>query len=161
MKKYLFLALLLASAGIIQAQEKAELTTRELLETKNFVFKAQTVNPQRGRFRQLTSDYDVVVTSDTIIAFLPFFGRAYSAPINPSEGGIKFTSGKFDYSVTKGKKQRWIVKIKPGDVKDVQDLYFTIFDNKKATLLVNSVNRESILFNGYIIEGRDQPKKAF
>lgn len=162
MKKYFSLiVVLLAVAGIVHAQEKAELTTQQLLETKNFIFKAETVNPQRGRLRQLTTEYDVIVTSDTVIAFLPFFGRAYSAPINPAEGGIKFTSGKFDYSLAPGKKKSWALKIKPNDVKDVQDLYFTIFDNKKATLLVNSLNRESIVFNGYIIEGKDKEKKAF
>ena len=160
MKKYIFLVALLAAVGFVHAQEKTELTTKQLLETKNFIFKAETVTPQRGRFRQLTSEYDVVVTNDTVIAFLPFFGRAYSAPINPSEGGIKFTSGKFGYSLEHGKKKRWTLKIKPEDVKEVQDMYFTIFDNKKATLLVNSLNRESIVFNGYIIEGKDQ-KKAF
>ena len=153
--------MMLAGAGLLHAQEKSELTTQQMLETKNFIFKAQTVNPQRGRLRQLTSEYDVVVTNDTVIAFLPYFGRAYSAPINPSEGGIKFTSGKFGYSLAAGKKKSWTLKIKPDDIKDVQDLYFTIFDNKKATLLVNSLNRESILFNGYIIEGKDQEKKAF
>jgi hypothetical protein len=161
MKKYCFLIMMLAGTSILYAQEKTELTTRQMLETKNFIFKAQTVNPQRGRLRQLTSEYDVVVTNDTVIAFLPYFGRAYSAPIDPSEGGIKFTSGKFDYSLTAGKKKSWTLKIKPDDIKDVQDLYFTIFENKKATLLVNSMNRESILFNGYIIEGKDQQKKAF
>ena len=161
MKKYYFLIMMLAGAGLLHAQEKSELTTQQMLETKNFIFKAQTVNPQRGRLRQLTSEYDVVVTNDTVIAFLPYFGRAYSAPINPSEGGIKFTSGKFGYSLAAGKKKSWTLKIKPDDIKDVQDLYFTIFDNKKATLLVNSLNRESILFNGYIIEGKDQEKKGF
>ena len=161
MKKYCFLIMMLAGVSILHAKEKTELTTRQMLETKNFIFKAQTVNPQRGRLRQLTSEYDVVVTSDTVIAFLPYFGRAYSAPIDPTEGGIKFTSGKFDYSLTAGRKKSWTLKIKPDDIKDVQDLYFTIFENKKATLLVNSMNRESILFNGYIIEGKDQQKKAF
>jgi hypothetical protein len=161
MKKHCFLIMMFAGTSILHAQEKTELTTRQMLETKNFIFKAQTVNPQRGRLRQLTSEYDVVVTNDTVIAFLPYFGRAYSAPINPSEGGIKFTSGKFDYSLAAGRKKSWTLKIKPDDIKDVQDLYFTIFDNKKATLLVNSLNRESIVFNGYIIEGKDRQKKAF
>ena len=74
-------------ATIIQAQEKKEPTTQQIVESKNYIFKAESVNPQRGRFRYLTSaEYDLVVTSDTVIAYLPYFGRAYSAPINPSEG---------------------------------------------------------------------------
>lgn len=159
--KYIIINLLLLSmATTITAQEKTELNVQELLETKNFIFKAESVNPARGRLRQLTSEYDVVVKPDTVVSFLPYFGRAYTAPINPSEAGLKFTATSFDYSLNKGKKQRWEVAIKPNDAQDVQALYFTIFNNGKATLRVNSNNRESITFNGYIIEGK-AGKKGF
>jgi len=161
MKHFIAIALLLAVTAIAQAQEKDAAATQQLVESKNYIFKAESVNPPRGRFRQLTSEYDLVVNSDTVSAFLPYFGRAYTAPINSSEGGIKFSSSDFEYTVEKKKKNSWQVFIKPKDVSDTQELYLTIFDNKKATLRVNSVNRESILFNGYIREGKAKDKKAF
>jgi hypothetical protein len=145
----------------MHAQEKNEPSAQQVLESKNFVFKAESVNPPRGRFRQLTSDYDLVVTGDTVIAYLPYFGRAYSAPINASEGGIKFTSSNFDYTVDKKKKRSYEILIKPNDAPEVQALYLTVFDNNKASLRVNSLNRESISFNGYIIPGKERAKKAF
>lgn len=148
----------LTSAAI--AQDNNQLNVQELVETRNFVFKAESVNPTRGRLRQLTSEYDVVVKPDTVVTFLPYFGRAYSPPINPSEGGLKFTSTSFNYAAGKGKKRRWEISIKPNDAQDVQVLYFTIFDNGRASLRVNSTNRESISFNGYIVEG-NALKKAF
>lgn len=161
MKYILTISLLLLLAPMIQAQEKNELTTQQLLESKNYIFKAESVNPPRGRFRQLTSEYDLVVTSDSVIAYLPYFGRAYSAPINSAEGGIKFTSADFEYSMDKKKKRSYEVVIKPKDIQDVQTLYLTVFDNKKASLRVNSINRESISFNGYIMPGKDRAKKPF
>ena len=161
MKYLIAIVLLLSVKAIAQAQEKDAVSAQQLLESKNYIFKAESVNPPRGRFRQLTSEYDLVVTGDTVIAFLPYFGRAYTAPINPSEGGIKFTSSNFEYKVEKKKKSGWEVFIKPKDVSDAQELYLTIFDNKRATLRVNSVNRESISFNGYIVEGKEKGKKAF
>lgn len=161
MKYIITTALLVLLATMIQAQEKKELTTQQIVESKNYIFKVESVNPQRGRVRYLTSEYDLVVTSDTVIAFLPYFGRAYSAPINPSEGGIKFTSSDFEYTVGKKKRRSWQILIKPKDASDIQVLYLTIFDNNKATLQVNSINRESISFNGYIIEGKEKDKKAF
>jgi hypothetical protein len=160
--KYIITAcLLLSLATIIQAQEEKEPTTQEMVESKNYIFKAESVNPPRGRVRYLTPEYDLVVTNDTVIAYLPYFGRAYSAPINPSEGGIKFTSSDFEYTVEKKKKRSWEILIKPKDNRDIQALYLTIFDNKKASLRVNSINRESISFNGYIVEGKEKEKKAF
>ena len=161
MKYFMAIALLLSVTAITQAQEKDAAATEQLVESKNYVFKAESVNPPRGRFRQLTSEYDLVVTGDTVIAYLPYFGRAYTAPINPSEGGIKFTSSDFEYKVEKKKKRSWEVFIRPKDSRDVQELYLTIFDNSRATLRVNSVNRESISFNGYIVEGKEKGKKAF
>ena len=161
MKYMITTSLLVVLATIIQAQEKKEPSTQQIVESKNYIFKAESVNPQRGRFRQLTSEYDVVVTSDTVTAYLPYFGRAYSAPINPSEGGIKFTSSDFEYTVEKKKRRSWQIMIKPKDASDIQALYLTIFDNNKATVRVNSLNRESISFNGYIIEGKEKDKKAF
>lgn len=162
MKYIITTALLAMLATIIEAQEeKKESTTQQIVESKNYIFKAESVNPPRGRYRYLTSEYDLVVTSDTVTAYLPYFGRAYSAPINPSEGGIKFTSSDFDYTVEKKKRRSWQIMIKPRDASDIQALYLTIFDNNKATLRVNSVNRESISFNGYIIEGKQKDKKAF
>jgi len=143
------------------AQEKNPSNIQQAIETKNFVFKAESVTPQRGRMRQLTPEYDVVLRPDTITSFLPYFGRAFTASINSSEGGIKFTATNFDYTVSPKKKNRWEITIKPKDVNDVRELYLTVFDNGRATLQVSSNNRESISFNGFLQEGNPIAKKAF
>ena len=134
-------------------------TTKRIIEAKNYIFKAQTVTPSRGSLRQLTSEYDLTVSGDSVIAYLPYFGRAYSAPIN-TEGGINFSSAKSGYFV-KQKKNRWEITIEPGDVTDVQQLHLDIYQNGRANLLVNSINRQSISFSGYIVEGKGQVRKAF
>ena len=59
------------------------------------------------------------------------------------------------------KKNRWEIVIKPKDVSDVRELYLTIFNNGRASLGVNSSNRESISFNGIVREGNPINKKAF
>jgi hypothetical protein len=152
--KYLLTGILVAAlATAVQAQEK-DINVQQLTETKNFIFKAEAVSPARGRTRQLTPEYDLVVTPDTVISFLPYFGRAFAAPIDPSAGGIKFTSSKFDYGVKKAKRKGYEISIRPHDVTDIQALYITVFNNGRATLRVNSLNRESISFTGYI-ENRD------
>jgi hypothetical protein len=162
MKSLIYIALITMLAGTmsVQAQSKDPVENKRIVEAKNFVFSAQTATPQRGRLVNLTSEYDLTIAGDSIIAFLPYFGRAYTAPIPGAEGGIKFTSTNSSYSMTP-KKGKWEIVIRPKDVSDVQELYLDIFDNGSANLRVTSVNRSAISFNGYIREGKARAKRAF
>src|ERR1700754_3466256 len=101
-----------------KSAKQAAITT--MVEAQNYVFKAQQAMPMAGNVRQLTSDYSLKVTKETIVSDLPFFGRAYTAPMDPTKGGIQFNSKSFDYTVTPGKKEGWNVLIKPKDFNDVQ-----------------------------------------
>ena len=136
-----------------KADKKAEKAAqvKAMIESQRYVFKPQTALPMRGRTMQLTSEYTVKVSKDTIISDLPYFGRSFTAPIDPSKGGIQFNSTKFDYKVEEIKKG-WQITIKPTDVSDVQQFYFTIFNNGSATLQVTSTNRTPISFNGSVVE---------
>jgi hypothetical protein len=158
LSRFLILLTILGSS-VATAQNLDPATVKKIVRSKNFIFKAQYVNPQSGSTRPLTSEYDVSVKNDKIVSYLPFFGRAYTAPINPTDGGIKFTSVKFDYTI-KQKNKKWDVRIRPRDVSDVQDMYLTVFDNGRASLRVISTNRQSISYDGYILESK-QEKKAF
>ncbi len=125
--------------------------TKNLIDSQNFVFVAEYVSPiGRGR-RHLTSNYEVKVTKDTVISYLPYFGRAYSVPFNSTNIGFDFTSTNFDYEVTPNKKG-WEILIKPKDQNDNQQLSFLIFNNGSASLNISSVNRSPISYEGYITE---------
>lgn len=152
-KFYLVLLSLLVFVGgmEVNAQDMDSSSIRQKVESKQFKFVAQTANPMRGRVIQLTSLYDLQVSGDSVIATLPYFGRAYSAPVNPSDNGINFTSVKSDYQSSFMKK-RWEVKIRPRDVQTINEMNLTIHPNGRATLQVNSNNRQPISFNGFIAE---------
>jgi hypothetical protein len=121
-----------------------------MINAHEFKFIADRVTPLRGRMRQLTSSYDVTVKKDSLVSYLPYFGRAYQAPMDPSKGGIQFTSTQFSYEVNADKKNSWNVVIKPKDQPDVQQFLFTIFENGTATLNVTSTHRDPISFYGNI-----------
>lgn len=145
----------------VQSQEKGQGMddgkVSELVSGRNFVFQAQTVFPMRGRSRQINGDgYDVVVTKDTVNSYLPYFGRAYTAPLDPSKGGIQFVSTDFAYTEEPGKQGGWNITIKPNDVQDVQQFYFTISKDGYASLQITSTNRQPISFNGIIREKRNR-----
>lgn len=140
----------------IQAQNKKDKKAqiKTIVEAQNYVFKAQTALPQSGSTRQLTSDFDLQVSKDTIVSDLPYFGRAFTAPLNPSEGPLQFTSTDFQYSVSNRKKGGWDVVITPKDVNDPRQLNLSIFDNGTASVIVTSYNRQPISFNGYVTAKR-------
>ena len=121
-----------------------------MVSNKNFIFVAERVNPLRGMTRNLTSEYDVMIFKDSLVSYLPYFGRAYQAPINPNEGGIQFTSTDFSYATNSTKNKSWMVSVKPRDNRDIQELSFNIFDNGTATLNVTSLNIDPISFTGYV-----------
>lgn len=77
---------------------------QNLISSKNYVFVAQTALPIGSRAINLTTAYDLRVLGDTVVSELPYFGRAFVAPMNPSEGGIRFTSTDFNYTVKDRKK---------------------------------------------------------
>lgn len=122
----------------------------QLVNQHSFTFIAQNMQPMRGRQRTLSSYYYLEVKSDSVISFLPYFGRAFIAPIDPSKGGLQFTSTQFDYKITTSKPNEWNVTIIPRDVSSVHQVSFLIFDNGNATLNINSVHRDPISFSGYL-----------
>ena len=147
--KSLLLILGIGLAAVAGAQSKVDI--KALVESQNYVFKAQTAMPLSGRVRHLTSDYDLKISKTSVVSYLPYFGRAYVAPIDPSKGGIQFTSKDFNYTMTPGKKEGWTVVVKPKDYRDVQQMTLTISSAGYATLQVISTNRQAISFNGIIV----------
>ena len=131
---------------------KSSSQIQDLIDSKNYVFVAQTAIPIGGRAINLTSPYEVRVSGDTVASDLPYFGRAFVAPINPSDGGIHFTSTNFNYKVEGRKKGGWDIEILPKDSKDVRQMHLTLSASGYGTLQVVSNNRQQISYNGYVKE---------
>ncbi len=123
------------------------------IDAQTYTFKAQYAMPMRGGQKYLTGDYDLRVTKDSVIAYLPYFGRAYmSAPITPEESGIMFTSTKFGYKIEPKKKGGWLITITPANVKYVAKLMLDVSPSGTASLNVSSNYRDVITFTGYVKE---------
>jgi hypothetical protein len=99
--------------------------------------------------RQSTSEYDLRISGDSLVSYLPYFGRAYSAPAPGERGGFNFTSSKFDYVIVPRKKG-WEINIKPKDVNDVREFALSVSEKGYATLRALSNNRQPISYTGYI-----------
>ena len=150
-KLMLLLALVLMSAAGFAQEKPAKV--KSMIESKNFVFVAQSVMPMSGPVRQLTSEYDMKVTNNTLDTYLPYFGRAYQAPLDPTKGGIEFKSKDFTFD-TKTKKKGWDIVIHPKDNRDVRELYLSVSRDGYATLEVTSNDRQAIRYTGYVGEAK-------
>lgn len=135
-----------------QGQDKKvrDSVMKNIIDTKTYTFIAQTAQPIGGKLRELTSTYQLDVHNDTVNADLPYFGRAYTASIDPSQGGIHFTSTNFDYISTPKKKGGWTILIKPKENIDARQLILDVSSSGFANLQVLSNNRQAISFAGYV-----------
>jgi len=148
----LFLVFLAAFSSVnLRAQDKT-VAIKDLVDSGQFIFLAQTAMPSSGPTKQLTSEYDVRLSKNTFVSHLPYFGRAYSAPYGTGDGGFNFTSKDFTYSPKTRKKGGWEITIKPKDVTDVREFLLTVSENGYGTLQVMSNNRRPISFSGYVTE---------
>lgn len=173
--KNFFIVALLFAAGQLQAQtDKA--TTVKILESQNYVFVATSASPLNaadinkvlssmpgytggaGNVMLTGSNYDLSVTADSVVAYLPYYGRSFTPKMGGiDEGGIKFKSKKFSYKNTPRKKGGWIITIVPKDVKDNYSLTLVATEKGYASLTVTNNTQQPITFSGYLAEPK--PKK--
>jgi hypothetical protein len=155
------------SLNVMAQTDKA--TTAKIVEAKSYTFVARSATPlnvqdisavlgnmpgamQGGSINLNESYYEVKVTPDSVVAFLPYYGRSFSAPINQTEGGVKFKTKDFTYTSKKGKKRGWDIVVQTKDDKENYRLAFSIGDGGYATLSLNSITKQSITYQGYLKE---------
>jgi Domain of unknown function (DUF4251) len=150
MKQFLLLLIIAFSFSLLKAQDKTGVI-KKIVQAQEYVFTPQTAHPIAMRTINLSSGFDLQISKDSIIAYLPYYGRANSAPLSPNEtGGITFTSTKFQYAITLAKNGGWDVLIKPEDVTEIRMINLSISEEGYTTVYVTSNSRQAISFNGRI-----------
>ncbi len=141
-----------------QKKERIE-KIREIIRSKNFVFKAETVNGVNTRTKTLTTDFGVEVRNDSVFSYMPYYGNNYSndyASQNKSPMG--FIQPVDSYSMKRTNKGYYI-DIDVTNNHDVINLKFHINKDGEATLSANSINRSSVSYTGFIIIPVEEPKE--
>ena len=162
---FIFLALFAFTANA--QTDKA--TTAKIVEGKTYTFVATSAIPLNstdinnilskmggnaggGMINLSGASYDVKITADSVVAYLPYYGRSYNAPLNRDDSGFKFLSKDFTYSSKNRKKGGWEVIINTKDTKESPRLSFSISENGYGSLIITSNNKQSITYNGYLAE---------
>ena len=149
---------LMASVMLAACATPAERAEREArvavaveqgLETQHYKVKVQMMYPRRGKAVNLTSDYALEVRGDTVVSYLPFFGRAYSVPYGGGKG-FDFTGTISHYEMQKDKKGRTKILFKTDSGEDFITYRLEIFTNGRTFIDVQSQSREAISYSGEI-----------
>lgn len=151
MKKYITM-LLIAAASFTACNKNTvpqdNVAVEQLINSKQYVFRAETANPLGGTTVRLTSEYDLIIKPGQFIATLPYYGRAYTADRNFT--GMRFTSNEFRYTTSVNDNGGWEIIIEPLDIPEVQNMLLSITEDGYAILYINSSNRQAISYNGKI-----------
>ncbi len=161
MKTRLFLSVTLISFILVActSQKQTGSTTQnttieqinEKVKTKNFKIDVNYAYPMSGKSIYLDSGYTLILRNDSALAYLPFFGVAYTAPYGTDDGGVKFREPIKNYSATRQKNDgEWSIKFNINTSNYNYDLYVDIYSNGKAMINVSSPQRQSIKFSGEI-----------
>jgi hypothetical protein len=148
--KNLFLIFLLAITVPVCAQADRTAAIKALVDAKSYDFHATTATAMDGMVKNLTSEYLVKMSPDSIVGFLPYFGRG-NAPTMDGDG-ISFTTKDFSYDSRPTKKGGWEITIRPKDdgQRSVSQLYFSIRSNGLTTIHVMAPHKDPITFDGEI-----------
>lgn len=156
----LTLFVILSSSLHAQTRTEKRITeVKQLIESKNYVFVAESATPLSGSFIRLTSIYFLKINKDSLDSHLPYFGVAFRAPMGTTESPLSFTSTDFDYSIKESRNAGFQIKIRINKPSDPDLMILSVSSSGYATLTVNSMHRQSISFYGEVVSREFLEKK--
>lgn len=138
-----------------------------LLEKNQFTFIAQHATPTNAdvvnamnsfpggssaRMLNLDSGYTIEIQSNELNITLPYFGRMYTANMDPSKNSYRFSTKDFTINKNEGKKGSSVYNIVANDNQNVRKINMQVFKNGKTYVFIDSNDRQSISYEGYITE---------
>lgn len=163
MKKFRLLFLigtvLLAGGQSLFAQSKKEKSeqkekeVKEVIESKQFTINVDRALPMGGRSVNLTTSYSLEMRGDSAISYLPYFGRAYTAPYGGGNG-MRFEKEVADYQCTYNKKGVAKIQFVARTDEDTYRFAIQVYPNGSASINVTPVNKQSITYQGELVSGK-------
>jgi len=144
-----------SSCGVLTGETHAEKTAREAREAQMVVENLQAGNfrididrmyPLRGSSQHVTN-YSVTVKDGMIDSHLPFIGQAWRVPYGGGHA-LNFDAPIGNYSVFQNGKEGYEIRIYVKTDEDEHLYRITLFDNGRASLDVQSGNRDRISYSG-------------
>ena len=157
MKKYLIVLFTIAFAACssLTSAEKAERDAKKAqavekaLAERRYKVEISMMNPRRGGSVNVSPDFSLEVKGDTLVSYLPYFGRTYSVPYGGGKG-LNFTAPISEYHTTEGRNGAKLIMMKAVNEEDVYSFRLEIFTNGNTTIDLTARERESISYDGHL-----------
>ena len=172
----LAVVLTVSSCGVLSSETREERARREArearmvdenLQSADFRIEIDRMYPVRGSSQHVTN-YSVTVKDGVLNSHLPYIGQAWRVPYGggpgpelsgrkrgdagrvPHGGGhaLNFSAEIGGYDVVRTRNEGYEVRIYVKTDEDQHVYTLTVFDNGRASLDVQSQNRERISFSG-------------
>lgn len=129
------------------AEQAAKVKTA--LTERNYKISVDRMYPMKGSSKNVSYGYSVEVRNDSLISYLPYFGRAYSVPYGGGKG-LNFSEriGSYEEALLKNGKHH--IEIGVTNEEDTYLYTIDVFDNGNSTIAVQSRQREPISYAGRI-----------
>ncbi|QZT36775.1 DUF4251 domain-containing protein [Halosquirtibacter xylanolyticus] len=166
MIKRLFTVILICILFVytIQAQSRKEKKAQAYQEmvkdiaSGEFNLEATRVNFNSGTRQIQGEGYSLKLKGDSVEAYLPFFGRAYSVDYNGG-GAIEFDEPINKIDIRKDEKKRKVqMTLRVVTTKDVYDVQLTLFPGS-GTINVSSNRRSSINYEADLVFPKKKSEK--
>lgn len=154
---FILVAILWSSCATSEekAAQMAELSANvtNALNNRDYKIVIDRMYPMRGSSRQVSFGYSVEVRNDTLISYLPYFGRAFNVPYGGGKG-LNFTAPIGSYQEFMKRNGQRHIEI--GVTNDEDTYFYTIevFDNGSSSVDVRARQRERISYSGNVEFGR-------
>lgn len=158
MKKYLVLMVLAASTLVMltgcatpeeRAARQAELARKVIsaLNERRYKIDVERMYPPRGTSKSVSYSYSVEVRNDSLISYLPYFGRAYNVPYGGGKG-LNFSAPISSYQEIEKRNGQRHIEIGLSNEEDIFLYTIEVFDNGRSSIEVQSRQRERISYSG-------------
>lgn len=146
------LATLTACSSLTPAEKAAEEAkiasqVENALTERHYKITINRMNPRRGPSVSVSNDFSLEVKGDTLISYLPYFGRAYSIPYGGGKG-LNFTAPIKDYQEEKGHKDGTLIRMTVDNEEDLLTFNIEVFSNGNTTIDLTMRDKESISYSG-------------
>ena len=126
-----------------------------LLESGSYQFAVRSASPTGGKTIQISSEYTMKAKEGIYEAYLPYFGRAYSAAYGGGNGGIEFKGEPENLQSSRNDKNNTLsLSFRIKSDSDQYDVSLEIGSSGYGTLRINSQNRANISYYGQVSELR-------
>ena len=148
-------ALTVSACGVLSGETREEKVAREAREAQMVVDNLQNADfrididrmyPIRGT-SQHVSNYSVTVKDGMLDSHLPFIGQVWRVPYGGGHA-LNFKAKIGSYNVVQTRKDGYEVRIYVKTDEDEHLYLLTVFNNGRASLDVQSGNRDRISYSG-------------